>query len=77
MPQTHENEHVSILSLGLIVSPADPTPYSAFGDKFSNILYIVALYSKHSRALTFKNLCSHKVVQAQILKSGLFSDFMQ
>ena len=57
VPQTHENEHVSILSLGLIVSPADPTPYSAFGDKFSNILYIVALYSKHSRALTFVNLC--------------------
>ena len=35
--------------------------------KFSNVLYIMTLYSKYSRAMTLENLCPQKVRESLCL----------
>jgi len=51
------------------VSKGDVSYVSAHGIKFSKVLYVVTVYSKYSRALTFENLCEGLVCLHTMLLS--------
>ncbi len=62
---THERTrtHTHIMSYIITCGAGQPVMHVLFngedtnGMKFSNVLYIVTVSSKYSRALTFENLC--------------------